>query len=83
MSATKFVKLLFENLFVTSLTFQVYSRGSGDIASMGTVVTCSMKTYLSSNIDTPVETRDFEQFKIGEGDGVPGWYPSRRGLSLT
>ena len=72
LKSVTFMRISFAIIFLTSLTFQVYSKGSGDIAIMGTIVTCAMKTYISSNLDSPVEASDFEQFKIGEGDGVPG-----------
>lgn len=63
-------------------SLQTLADGAGEIAEMGTVVTCSMETRLllppAADADEErmagelVETSSFEQFKIGEGDAVPG-----------
>ena len=48
-------------------------EGTGDIANMGTVVSCSFEVYLLHDLTSgAVEKLNFEQFKIGEGDAVPG-----------
>lgn len=50
-------------------------NGSGDIAEMGTTITCNMKGYLV--FDEKVQQHHFEEwknqkFKIGESDAIPG-----------
>lgn len=51
---------------------------------MGSVVSCSLETFIVINTKNhdaepvleKVECSTFEQFKIGEGDAVPGEKPS-------
>ncbi len=64
-----------EEVMGKEIQMKKFKVGSGEIASMGTVVSCSVKGYIQN--DTEVYTSPFEvlsnqQFKIGESDAFPG-----------
>ena len=72
---------------------QTLSEGSGEIGSMGTVISCVLSTYIidadcgkggdsQRPEEQPVERSECEQFKIGEGDAVPGGCPVKASLLL-
>lgn len=58
------------------IMIKTLEKGTGEIAEMGTVITCNLKGFLvredGEPESTPFETLQDQQFKIGESDAFPG-----------
>lgn len=68
------VEEVWEELMSKDIMILRIQDGSGETADIGTIVTCNITGYFSSNSissDEPFEVLTRQSFKIGEGDAIP------------